>query len=52
MKTRRIHETNLTASVLALAPLNVGSAVDRSSSEKILETYPVAGAPEESRATS
>src|SRR6516162_6721410 len=43
MKTRRIPRTNLTASVLCLGTAAFGSAIDNSSSEKILETYLDAG---------
>jgi aryl-alcohol dehydrogenase-like predicted oxidoreductase len=43
MKTRRIPRTNLTASVLCLGTAEFGSAIDDSSSEKILETYLDAG---------
>jgi aryl-alcohol dehydrogenase-like predicted oxidoreductase len=43
MKTRRIPRTNLTASVLCLGTAEFGSAMDDSSSEKILETYLDAG---------
>lgn len=43
MKTRPIPHTNLTASVLCLGTAAFGSAIDDSSSEKILETYLDAG---------
>ena len=43
MKTRRLPRTNLTASVLCLGTAAFGSAIDSSSSEKILETYVDAG---------
>ena len=43
MKTRPIPHTNLTASELCLGTAEFGSAVDESSSDKILETYLDAG---------
>ncbi|MGA8660009.1 MAG: aldo/keto reductase [Chthoniobacterales bacterium] len=43
MKTRPIPRTTLTASVLCLGTAAFGSAIDYSSSEKILETYLDAG---------
>ncbi len=43
MKTRPIPQTNLTASVLCLGTAEFGSAVDESSSEKLIDTYLDAG---------
>jgi aryl-alcohol dehydrogenase-like predicted oxidoreductase len=43
MKTRPIPRTNLTASALCLGTAEFGSAIDESSSEKVLETYLDAG---------
>jgi len=43
MKTRAIPRTNLTASVICLGTAEFGSALDTSSSAKILETYLDAG---------
>ena len=43
MRTRPIPHTNLNASVLCLGTAEFGSAVDESTSEKILETYLDAG---------
>ena len=43
MKTRLVPRTNLNASVLCLGTAEFGSAVDESSSEKVLETYLDAG---------
>ena len=43
MKTRPIPRTNLTASVLCLGTAEFSSAIDDSSSERILETYLDAG---------
>lgn len=43
MKTRPIPHTNLTASLLCLGTAEFGSAVDESSSEKLIETYLDAG---------
>jgi aryl-alcohol dehydrogenase-like predicted oxidoreductase len=43
MKTRAIPRTNLTASVTCLGTAEFGSALDPSSSEKIIETYLDAG---------
>jgi aryl-alcohol dehydrogenase-like predicted oxidoreductase len=43
MKTRPIPHSNLTASVLCLGTAEFGSAVDESSSEKLIDTYLDAG---------
>jgi aryl-alcohol dehydrogenase-like predicted oxidoreductase len=43
MNTRPIPHTDLTASVLCLGTAEFGSAVDESSSEKLIDTYLDAG---------